>query len=213
MPRHQPKPDTDETGGAMRISGGEMIRRKVECPQTGGVRPMLNRTRMALFNVLQVKLRDALVWDCFAGSGLLGFEALSRGARHCTFVERNGVHARIVQENIDALDLRRRTTLIRGSVFDLVKAGVNRLPNAPADVILLDPPHAMIEKRPGEFWPWLSVLPETGLVGEATVAAIGHPAEMTMPPDIGGWQIQQTRAYGTVAFTILEPKPAARAPS
>lgn len=206
MPRHQPKPEADETGGIIRISGGEFRGRNIECPQTGGVRPMLNRTRQALFNVLNEKLKGAKVWDCFAGSGLLGLEAISRGASHCTFVERNNVHGKVVLANIEALGLRDRCTYVRGSVFELVKAGAMRLPNTPADVILLDPPHSMIEKHPGEFWPWFSKLPDGALVGEKTVATIGHAADLKLPADIGRWRVQQTRVYGTVAFTILEPQ-------
>jgi 16S rRNA (guanine(966)-N(2))-methyltransferase RsmD len=203
MPRHRPKPEADETGGTIRLSGGDLRGRNIDCPQTGGVRPMLNRTRQALFNVLGAKLRDSLVWDCFAGSGLLGLEALSRGAKHCTFIEKDPAHARVVQGNIGALALRGRATLIRGSAFDLVKAGVKRLPNAPADVIFLDPPHAMLEQVPGEFWPWFIALPQTALVGERTLAVIGHPADFGMPET--PWRVQDSRAYGSVAFTIFAP--------
>lgn len=188
----------------IRLTTGEFKGRKVECPQTGDVRPMLNRTRMALYNVLQQKLKGMQVWDCFAGSGLLGLEALSRGAKHVVFVEREAFHARTVQGNIDALDIRNRTSLIRGSVFDLVKPGTPRLPHTPADLLLLDPPHAMIVEQPGQFWPWFVALPESGLIAAQTLAAIGHPSNLEFPSDLGGWSIQQTREYGTVAFTILE---------
>lgn len=188
----------------IRLTTGEFKGRKIDCPQTGGVRPMLNRTRMAMYNVLQDMLKGAVVWDCFAGSGLLGFEALSRGAKHVVFVEREAFHARTVQGNINSLEVRNRTTLIRGSIFDLVKPGSPPLPHTPADLLLLDPPHAMIEEKPGQFWPWFTALPDTGLVGPQTQAAIGHPSDLQFVEDLGGWSIQQTRVYGTVAFTILE---------
>jgi 16S rRNA (guanine(966)-N(2))-methyltransferase RsmD len=203
MPRHKPKPEETDTGGKTLITAGSLRGRAVIVPQTGGVRPMLNRTRQALFNVLGQKLKGATVWDCFAGSGLLGFEALSRGAKHCTFIEKDPAHARIVQANADTLGQMRNATLIRGSVFDFVHAGVSRLPNTPAGVLFLDPPHAMLEQVPGEFWPWFAALPETPVVGPETLAVIGHPAEFEMPADIGRWQVQQTRKYGTVAFTVL----------
>lgn len=188
----------------IRLTTGEFKGRRIECPQTGGVRPMLNRTRMAMYNVLQQKLKGAQVWDCFAGSGLLGLEALSRGADHVVFVEREAFHARTVQSNIDALGVRGRTTLIRGSVFDLVKPGAPRLPHTPADLLLLDPPHAMIEERPGQFWPWFTALPATGLLAAQTCAVVGHPSRLPFPDDLGGWAVQQTREYGSVGFTIFE---------
>jgi 16S rRNA (guanine966-N2)-methyltransferase len=209
MPRRKPKPEEDSTGGKTLITGGSLRGRPVIVPQTGGVRPMLSRTRQALFNVLGKRLEGATVWDCFAGSGLLGFEALSRGAAFCVFIENESTHARTVQANADTLGQMRNSTLVRGSAFDFVHTGVARLPNTPSDVVFLDPPHAMLEQVPGEFWPWFSALPQTPVVGPSTLAVIGHPADFKMPADIGAWRVQQTRKYGTVAFTILEPEPAA----
>ena len=188
----------------IRLTSGQFKGRKIECPQTGDVRPMLSRTRVALYNVLQSKLRKALVWDCFAGSGLLGFESLSRGAKHVVFVERDAIHARIVQSNVDSLDVRSHATLIRGSIFDLIKPGAPGLPRTPADLLMLDPPHAMIVEQPGQFWPWFVALPETVLVGAQTQAVIGHPSKLRLPDDLGDWGVQQTREYGSVAFTIFE---------
>lgn len=198
-------PTTDEGDRFIRLSSGEFRGRRIECPQTGGVRPMLNKTRMALFNVLQQQLKGATVWDCFAGSGLLGIEAVSRGAACCVFVEKLAVHAKVIQRNIETLKLRERTTLIRGSIFDLARAGAPRLPRTPADMLLLDPPHAMIRQgEEGPFWPWLRELHESPLAGDRTLACIGHPAGLEFPNDLGRWKAQQTRVYGTVAFTILE---------
>ncbi|MBX3459425.1 MAG: RsmD family RNA methyltransferase [Planctomycetes bacterium] len=205
MPRRKPKPKADETAGSVRISAGALRGREIETPQTGGVRPMLSRTRMALFNVLGDDIRGATVWDCFAGSGLLGIEALSRGADFCVFIERDPAHARVVEGNLKALGLASRSRLIRGSVFDLVKAGAPPLPHTPADLLLLDPPHAMIEDRDGPFWPWLSGLHDSPLADAHTLACIGHPADLAMPETAGGFRVIERRAYGTVAFTILGP--------
>jgi len=205
MPRHTPKRDPEAPGGEIRISSGALRGRVIECPQTGGVRPMLNRTRMALFNLLRDRLKGATVWDCFAGSGLLGIEALSQGADYCVFVEKNGAHARVVQANLDALGLRQRSSLLRGSIFDLVKPGAPRLPHTPAGIVLLDPPHAMIEDARGPFWPWLQGLPDSPLLDEKTIIAIGHPAGLTIPQQVGKLQVQDSRVYGTVAFTLLTP--------
>ncbi len=210
MARAGAKPRDEE--GVIRISSGEFRGRRIDCPQTGGVRPMLNRTRMALFNVLQQKLKGAIVWDCFAGSGLLGIEAISRGAGHCVFIEKQGFHARVVRKNIESLDLQSRSTLIRGSVFDLARPGSPRLPHTPADILLLDPPHAMIRELDGPFWQWMRALHQSPLAGPATLACVGHPAELKFPGELGGWKVQQTRVYGTVAFTIFcEQQPRAQA--
>lgn len=189
----------------IRLTTGEFKGRKITCPQTGGVRPMLNRTRMAMYNVLQQRIKGAVVWDCFAGSGLLGFEALSRGASYVVFVERDPMHARIVESNIRELGARDRTTLVRGSIFDLVKPGLPALPHTPADLLLLDPPHAMIKDPEGPFWPWFTALTDTGLTGAVSMAAIGHPSDLRFPASMGRWIVDQTRLYGTVGFSLLSP--------
>lgn len=200
MPR---KPEA-ERSGEIRISGGTFRSRIIACPQTGGVRPMLSRTRMAMFNVLGDAVKDAVVWDCFAGSGLLGFEALSRGAKFCVFVERDAAHARNVQQNIQSLKLRESPLLIRGSVFDLVKPGTPKLPHTPANLLLLDPPHAMIIEQPGPFWPWLETLHQTPLARPGTLACIGHPSDLEVPQKVSAFEVADRREYGTVAFTVLE---------
>lgn len=163
---------------------------------------MLSRTRMALFNLIRDRLKGVIVWDCFAGSGLLGIEALSQGAAFCVFIERESAHARTVQANLKSLALGSRSSLIRGSVFDLAKPGVPRLPHTPAGVILLDPPHAMFADRDSLFWPWLRSLKDTALVDSSTTVAIGHPAELAVPAE-GGLIVTDSRKYGTVAFTLL----------
>lgn len=203
MPRRKPKPQPDETAGSVRISAGTLRGREVLTPQTGGVRPMLSRTRMALFNVLGDDIKGATAWDCFAGSGLLGIEALSRGADFCVLIERDPNHARVVEGNLRALKLEDCSRLIRGSVFELVKAGMPPLPHMPADLLLLDPPHAMIEDRGSEFWPWLESLHDSPLADAHTLACIGHPAGLPVPATCGGFAVVEQREYGTVAFTIL----------
>lgn len=181
----------------------------IQCPQTGGVRPMLNRTRQALFNVLGAAVRGVQVWDCFAGSGLLGFEAVSRGAAHCMFIEKDPVHARVVQGNIESLGLGGACTLVRGSTFDLLREGARPLPHMPAGLVFLDPPHAMIENPAGPFWPWFAALPRTGLLNDATVLCVGHAAGLEWPQGLAAFTVTDRRTYGSVGFTLLRVAPAA----
>ncbi len=208
MPRHRPKPPKDERreyDGRVRLGSGEFRGRMVDCPQTGDVRPMLSRTRESMLNVLHQRLQGAVVWDCFAGSGLLGLECISRGAKFCVFLERDARHARVVQGNIDSLGVASRSMLFRGSIFDLVRPGAKPLPHAPADIVLLDPPHAMIEDPEGPFWPWLATLHETPLWQPALLVAIGHPGRLEFPADLGALAVADRREHGNVGFTLLQP--------
>ncbi|MHC4841843.1 MAG: RsmD family RNA methyltransferase [Planctomycetota bacterium] len=202
MPRKRAK--VENVGGQVQISGGSLRGRTLNCPQTGGVRPMLSRTRMALYNVISEQIKSATIWDCFAGSGLLGFECISRGAKHCTFIEKDARHARVVADNIRSLELRDQAQVLTGSVFDLVKPNSPRLPHTPADILLLDPPHAMIEELDeGPFFKWLRGVPESPLGKSGLLACIGHPKVLNMP-EIGDFSVLDKRVYGSVAFTVLE---------
>ncbi|MDC1142702.1 RsmD family RNA methyltransferase [Planctomycetota bacterium] len=204
MPRKNAK--VDNVGGQVQISGGTLRGRSLDCPQTGGVRPMLSRTRMALYNVISEQMKNATVWDCFAGSGLLGFECISRGAKHCMFIEKDTRHARIIGSNIQSLELRDRANVLAGSIFDLVKPNSPRLPHTPADILLLDPPHAMIEKLDdGPFFKWLRGVPESPLGRKGLLACIGHPKVLDMP-ELEAFSVLDKRVYGSVAFTVLEQR-------
>lgn len=187
-------------GGPPRITAGMLRGRVVQVPQTGGVRPMLARTRQALFNVLGNAVAGN-VWDCFAGSGLLGLEALSRGADHAVFIERDARHAKVVQQNIMDLGVLEQCTVIRGSALAAVRPTL-RLAHSPASLVFLDPPHAMAVDTASDFWPWLRDLAQTPMVNFDTLLVLGHPAGMKLA-DIGTLRLDDTRRYGTVAFSVL----------
>lgn len=198
MTRRGARPDAE--GAAPRITAGMLRGRTVQVPQTGGVRPMLSRTRQALFNMLGNDVSGS-VWDCFAGSGLLGLEALSRGADHAVFIERDIRHARTVQQNVTSLGVLDQCSVIRGSAFAVIRPG-GKHDHVPATLVFLDPPHAMAIDPASDFWPWLRALPDTALVNFETTLVFGHPGGMGMP-DLGTLRVMEQRQYGSVAFSLL----------
>src|SRR6187401_3741608 len=100
----------------MRVVAGEFGGRRLVGPDGTATRPTTDRVREAIFNSLGSAglLEGALVADLFAGSGALGIEALSRGAEHCVFVERDRVAVRAIDENIGTLGLRARARVVVG---------------------------------------------------------------------------------------------------
>jgi len=127
----------------MRIIGGEWRGRTIKAPPGDGTRPTTDRVRESLFSMLASRLgsfEDLRVADLFAGSGALGLEALSRGAGHCTFVERDRGAISALQANITAL----------GGVADVISRPVEniRAASAPYDLIFLDPPYAQALVEP-----------------------------------------------------------------
>lgn len=122
----------------MRVVGGIWGGRRLEAPPGRETRPTTDRVREAWMNAIDSDLRDARVLDLFAGSGALGIEALSRGARHVTFVETSAKVIDVLRKNLGALDVPAESYRIhRGDAFRFLE-GVQ----LPFDVALADPPYA-----------------------------------------------------------------------
>jgi 16S rRNA (guanine(966)-N(2))-methyltransferase RsmD len=86
-----------------------------------GSRPIMDRVKEALFNILGIGIRDLRVLDLFAGTGAVGIEALSRGAGHATFIDSDGVAIRTIHENLASTRLSERADVIRGDAFAYLK--------------------------------------------------------------------------------------------
>lgn len=125
----------------MRIIAGALKGRRLESPDWPGLRPTADKLRETLFNILG-PLDGARVLDGCAGTGAVGIEALSRGAAHVTFVERDARAVRLIERNLAHAGIGAdRRDIIRA---DLAVA-VRRLPGQPFDLIFLDPPYGARE--------------------------------------------------------------------
>ncbi|ADL01693.1 16S rRNA (guanine(966)-N(2))-methyltransferase RsmD [Brevundimonas subvibrioides] len=128
----------------MRIVSGKLKGRAIVAPEGQGTRPTSDRARQAVFNVLEhaawaEPLQGMRVMDLFAGSGALGFEAISRGAAFCLFVETDELARGVIRENADAYGLLGTTRVHRRSAVDL---GVRPGSDGEAfDLAFLDPPY------------------------------------------------------------------------
>ena len=126
----------------MRIVAGKFRSARIEAPKGLATRPTSDKVRQALFNVLEhggprVNFDGARVLDLFAGSGALGLEALSRGARFCLFVDESAEARAAVRRNVQALHLTGGTKIWRRDATKLGEAGTL----APFDLVFLDPPY------------------------------------------------------------------------
>ena len=97
--------------------------------------PTPDRLRETLFNVLAPEIEGAVFLDVYAGSGSVAIEALSRGARHALFFERDPAAAAIIRENLDSLRIGGEATVRRGNALTL-------LPKHSADIVFIDPPYS-----------------------------------------------------------------------
>ncbi len=122
----------------MRVTGGESKGRRLKAPRN--IRPTQGIVKEAIFNIVAPYIEGATVIDLFAGSGAIGIEALSRGAAHVTFVDREERGLAILRQNLDTLGLKQRARVIRADVARWIEASPDEM--QAADLIILDPPYA-----------------------------------------------------------------------
>ena len=130
----------------MRIIGGTFKGRRLPSPTWSGLRPTADRLRETLFDVLGAAVAGAEVLDGCAGTGALGLEALSRGAAHVTFIDRDARAVTLIEANLERCRVACRGTVIRGSLpraMELVDAA------AAFDLVLLDPPYEYDDRAMG----------------------------------------------------------------
>jgi 16S rRNA (guanine(966)-N(2))-methyltransferase RsmD len=122
----------------VRIIAGRLKGRRLKAPTWDGLRPTSDKLRETLFNILAPRLEDARVLDGYAGTGAVGIEALSRGAAHVTFIERDRRAVALIEANLAACQVVQGYTIECG---DLVAVLPRRSADGPFDLILLDPPY------------------------------------------------------------------------
>jgi 16S rRNA (guanine966-N2)-methyltransferase len=167
----------------MRVVAGEFRGRKLAAPEGGTTRPTTDKVREAVFNALGSLdvVADARVADLYAGSGALGIEALSRGAAHCTYIERDRGALSAIHANIGALGLTGRTRVVSGDAAKMA-AGVA------VDLAFADPPY--------DFAAWPALL----AVVDAALVVAEAPHEVAAPD---GWEQGRTKRYGRTWVTFL----------
>jgi 16S rRNA (guanine966-N2)-methyltransferase len=105
----------------MRVVTGEAKGRKLKTPKTVGTRPIMDRVKTALFDILSTQVKDVYFLDLFAGTGSVGIEALSRGARHATFIEMNPKILKLVRENLQITQLADRAETLQSDAFKFLQ--------------------------------------------------------------------------------------------
>ena len=117
----------------MRVTSGIRKGALLQSADNLSVRPTTDKVKQAVFNMIQFEISDRSVLDLFAGSGVMGIEALSRGAKHCTFVD---IHPEIVKKNIAKVRFEEISDIVRSDYL----AFLNQC-STPFDLVFLDPPY------------------------------------------------------------------------
>ncbi|MGE5476111.1 MAG: 16S rRNA (guanine(966)-N(2))-methyltransferase RsmD [Bacteroidales bacterium] len=183
----------------MRIVGGSHKGRRLNAPDGRGTRPTSDRARESLFNILAhsplVELDGARVVDAFAGSGALGLEALSRGAGHACFIERDHAALACIRANVAELRVGEQATILR--------ADATKPPAAtqPCTLALIDAPY---DKELSA--PCLAALAERGWLAPGALAVVEVAAREALPLPVG-FTLADERTYGAarVVFLVYGP--------
>lgn len=118
----------------MRVIAGEFRSRRLKSIPGKATRPTPDRLRETLFDILAPRIAGSVFLDAYAGTGAVGIEALSRGARHAFFLERNRAALEAIRENVATLGLEARATVVPGPVLISIE-------RHPAEIAFLDPPY------------------------------------------------------------------------
>lgn len=170
----------------MRVVAGDLRGRRIEAPISDATRPTTDKVRQAVFNALgSLDVVDgARVLDLFAGTGAMGIEALSRGATHCVFVERDRDALVILKKNIAALGLSDCSTVL---ALDATTAASRQFD---IDLIIADPPYGF------DQWHDLLVDADAACVVLESDRAVG---------EIEGWETIREKKYGRTYVAFLQP--------
>ena len=168
----------------IKITSGKFRGRAIKSPNSKLTHPMGAREKLALFNMIADYLPGAVILDAYAGSGALGIEALSRGAKYAVFVEKNPRIAQIIRKNLAELGLAEVAEIYE-------KNAENFSPAGEFDIILADPPYDNFDTHGAENL--AKTLKKTG------VLVLSHPGEA---PVISGLTLQKTREYAAAKISV-----------
>ena len=164
----------NSAAGDVRIIGGQFKRRSVSFIDAEGLRPTPDRLRETLFNWLIADIHDAQVLDSCAGSGVLGFEALSRGAAHTTFIEINPAQSSMLRQSAEQLRLDTANYQIVQGTAEQVLTQNQTLPHH-FDIVFIDPPYAQ------DLWqPILTALIKQSLITTETLIYLEADKDLTL---------------------------------
>jgi 16S rRNA (guanine966-N2)-methyltransferase len=186
----------------MRIIAGEFRGRRLLAPDTDATRPVTDRVKQSLFDILAPLLPDARVYDCFAGTGSMGLESLSRGATHATFFESHRPAAALLRRNIETLAVGGRSVVVTHDLFKWFD-GAPAAPEKRAGVIFLDPPYRFLREQPEELRRLAKQMAERHLAADGVIVFRHDAADKLELP---GLAVADERTYGGMALEFLRAK-------
>ena len=177
----------------MRVITGTARGRRLHEPEGMATRPTTDNVKESMFNLIQFDIEGRRVLDLFAGTGQLGIEALSRGAAHCTFVDKGREPIAVIRENLKKTRLEERATVVQADYRSWLKTCRQQY-----DLILLDPPYAEVFLETA-----LKIVSEIDILTNSGIIVCERPYEKSLPDEIPGLARYRDYRYGKAAVTIF----------
>ena len=174
----------------MRVITGEARGRKLVTLEGEDVRPTTDRVKEGMFNIIQFDVEGANVLDLFAGSGQLGIEALSRGAKHCTFIDSANRSIEVVKQNLKSVGFEKRASVFCGDSKMYIGLSKDKF-----DIAIIDPPYNknIID----------AVLPSVAeKMTDYGVIICESALEEVLPQSAGEFSIHREYKYGKIKLTV-----------
>ena len=173
----------------MRVIAGEFRSRRLKSLPGLETRPTPDRLRETLFNVLAARIADCVFMDVYAGTGAVGIEALSRGARRGIFVEKNRRAVEVIRENLATLGLESRAEVFTGKAAAVLE-------RVRADIAFLDPPYEMAK----EYEASMNALDRA----ETPLVIVQHSSRFTLPEECGHLRRYRVIKQGDNSLSFYE---------
>ena len=182
----------------MRIISGTSKGRKLVTPRSQSLRPTSDRVKESMFNILQDDIVGKVVLDLFAGTGNLGIEALSRGAKKTIFVEKGRQALRLIQRNLTQFGLEERSEILPKDANRAI--GILKQKGESFDLILMDPPYqkGLIQKT-------LMKLNSHQIYHKDSILVIEHNRREPLSTVMEGWNLIRQRRIGDTLISFLTP--------
>lgn len=179
----------------LRVIGGTAKGVPLKTPDTKNTRPTLDRTKESLFNILMPYISGTLVLDLFSGSGSLGIEVLSRGAKEAVFVDQSKNCRDIIIENLRKTRMEERSKVMTLDVIKAIKILSDQ--KMKFDIIFLDPPYNMnfIAKT-------IQNIDEFDIIAEEGILACEHHVDENAPERVGSLTKVRTKVYGETLYSF-----------
>jgi len=184
-----------------RVVTGRFRGALLQAPEGDKTRPTTDKVKEALFSIIQADVPDSEFLDLFAGSGQIGIEALSRGAKRVTLVERSGQASAVIAKNISKIRMERSDEIrvhkksVAQALELLGQAGEK------FDIIFMDPPYRDVPLRLDEA---AKLINEFQMLAEGGMLIVEHDKDCEMPEEINGLKRVRSCSYGITVITFFK---------